>query len=50
MREQTEVRVEVLLLVFAKQQGQEGAPFLSLDLLLPLPAQTYICCREGPGR
>lgn len=42
MREQTEVRVEVLLLVFAKHQGQEGVPFLSLDLLFPLPAQTYM--------
>ena len=34
--------MEVLLLVFAKHQGQAGVAFLSLDLLLPLPAQTYM--------
>lgn len=31
--------MEVLLLVFAKCQGQEGVALLSLDTLLRLPAQ-----------
>lgn len=43
---QTKVRTEVLLLVMICQ-GRAGGALLSLDLLLPLPAQA--CVPQGWG-